>query len=145
MGHFLQKWNLATVSSVAQMEGVCGDSYVRWCISTHDTCNASLALTFIYLQQLQQQNSNGGLLLLTQGCVFANRAETITNERGFLPTMTCALGKSGIACSERLFMIYWEYKKTSGWIFTFIGWLFSDTAPTQQSNTFKKWFLLNNA
>ncbi len=28
-GHFLGQWNLTTVSSAAQMEGVYGDSYVR--------------------------------------------------------------------------------------------------------------------
>ncbi len=37
--HFLRQWNLTTVSS-AQMEGVYGDVYVRWC----NTWKASLAL-----------------------------------------------------------------------------------------------------
>ncbi len=32
-GYFLRKWNLTTMSSAAQMEGVYGD-YVRWCIPT---------------------------------------------------------------------------------------------------------------
>ncbi len=56
--------------------------------SQHNPCNASLALT-LYLQQLQQENSNDGLLLLTQGCVYANRAETVTNRWDFFPTITC--------------------------------------------------------
>ncbi len=51
------------------------DSNVLWCIPKHNTCNASLALT---LYQLQQENSNGRLLLLTQGCVYAIRAEIVT-------------------------------------------------------------------
>ncbi len=29
-----------------------------------------------------------------------------------------------------LFMIFLDYKKRSGWIFTIIGWLFSHTAAT---------------
>ncbi len=44
-GHLLRQWNLTTVSSAAQMEGVYGDSYVRYCISKHSTWKASLALT----------------------------------------------------------------------------------------------------
>ncbi len=36
---------------------------------------------------------------------------------------------SGIACSEKLFMIYCDYKTMSGWIFTITGWLFSHTTP----------------
>ncbi len=44
--------------------------------------------------------------------------------------------KSGIPCSERLFMIYCHYKKNEWVDFHIIGWLFSHTAATQLcSNT----------
>ncbi len=44
--------------------------------SQNTTLKASLAL---YI------SSNGGLQLFTQGCVYANRAESVTNGRGFPP------------------------------------------------------------
>ncbi len=44
----------------------------------------------VYLQQLQQviSNGTGGPQLLTQGCVYANRAESVTNGRDFSPSVT---------------------------------------------------------
>ncbi len=53
-----------------------------------------------------------GLLLLTQGCAYANREEIVTNGRDFFPLMMWTYReKYGIACSERLFMISWDYKQ----------------------------------
>ncbi len=53
------------------------------------------------------------------------------NGRDFFPSVTCTEGESETARLERLFMIYWFYKKMSWWIFNIIGWLFSHTAATQ--------------
>ncbi len=54
----------------------------------------------------------------------------------FSPSVTWTEGESETARSERLFIIFLDYKKMSGWIFTIIGWLFSHTAATQLcSNT----------
>ncbi len=81
----------------------------------------------VYLQQLQQviSNGGGGPQLLTQGCVYANRAESVTNGRDLFPSVTWTERESETAHSERLFMIYWFYKKMSWWIFNIISWLFS--------------------
>ncbi len=76
-------------------------------------------------------SSNGGPHLLSQGCVYANEAESVTNGRDFFPSVMCTEGESETAHSERLFMIYWFYKRMSWWIFTIIGWMFSHTAATQ--------------
>ncbi len=65
------------------------------------------------------------------GAVYANRAESVTNGQDFFPSVTCTEGESETARLERLFMIYWFYKKISWWIFNIIGWLFSHTAATQ--------------
>ncbi len=64
---------------------------------------------------LRQEHGNGGLLLLTQGCVYANRAESVTNGWVFSLGRLQGGEKSGIACSERLFMIYWDYKQNE-WV-----------------------------
>ncbi len=50
-------------------------------------------------------SSNGGLHLLTQGCVYANRAESVTNGQDFFPSVTWTEGESETARLERLFMI----------------------------------------
>ncbi len=76
-------------------------------------------------------SSNGEPHLLSQGCVYANEPESVTNGRDFFPSVTCTEGESETAHSERLFMIYWFYKRMSWWIFTIMGWLFSHTAATQ--------------
>ncbi len=44
-------------------------------------------------------------------------AESVTNGRDFSPSVTWTEGQSETARLERLFMIYWFHKKTSGWIF----------------------------
>ncbi len=130
-GHFLRQWNLTTVSSAAQMER---------CSLVHPKTQHLKRLfgaNIVYLQQLQQVISNGGdgpqLLtnkLLT--CLWGS----ITNGRDFFPSVTWTEGESETARSERLFMIFLDYKKNCGWIFTIIGWLFSHTAATQLcSNT----------
>ncbi len=56
---------------------------------------------------------------------------SVTNGQDFFPSVTCTEGESETAHSERLFMIYWFYKRMSWWIFTIIGWLFSHIAATQ--------------
>ncbi len=40
---------------------------------------------------------------------------------GLFPSVTGTEGESETARSERLFMIFLDYKKISGWIFTIIG------------------------
>ncbi len=86
--------NLTTVSS-AQMEGVYGDNNVRSASQTQHL-KSLFGADIVYLQQLQQVNSNGGvrLLLLTQGCVYANSAECLKWAGFFLETSR----------SERLFI-----------------------------------------
>ncbi len=66
-------------------------SAVTGCIPKHNTCKASLALTLYIF-------SNGRLLLLTQGCVYANRAESITNGWDFFPLSDVYIGR---ICSFR--------------------------------------------
>ncbi len=108
-GYFLRKWNLTTVSSAAQLEGV---FYVCWCFPKHISCNFCLGWHCISpAANLQQENSNGGPLLLTQACVYANRAESIKNGWDFFPSVTCTAGESESARLERLFIIYWDLKK----------------------------------
>ncbi len=85
--HFLRKWNLTSVPNSSDGGSLCR-LIVHWHISKHNTCNAYLALT-LNLQQIQQENSNGGLLLLTQGSVYANKAESVTNRQDFFPVMMC--------------------------------------------------------
>ncbi len=91
---------------------------------------ASSATRMIFGADIVYNSSNGGPHLLTQGCVYANRVEGITNGRDFFPSVTCTEGESETTRLERLFMIYWFYKKISWWIFNIIGWLFSHTAAT---------------
>ncbi len=43
--------------------------------------------------------------LLTQGCVYANETESVTNGRDLFPSVTWTEGESETARSERLFMI----------------------------------------
>ncbi len=52
-------------------------------------------------------------------------------QKKHLQARTWTEGESETARLERLFMIYWFYKKMSWWIFNIIGWLFSHTAATQ--------------
>ncbi len=99
-------------------------------ISASQNTTQSLFGAVVYI------SSNGGPQLLSQGCVYANRAESVINVQDFFPSVTWTEGESETAHSERLFMIYWFYKRISWWIFTIIGWLFSHTAATQLcSNT----------
>jgi len=102
-GHFLRKLNLTTVSSVAQMEGVYGNTYVCWCIPKHNTCNASLALT-LYISSSYSKKT------VMAGCCFALTAVFRLIEQrsswmgGTFSLWWCARReKSGISCSERLF------------------------------------------
>ncbi len=46
-----------------------------------------------------------------RACVYANRAESVTNGRDFFPSVTCKEGESETAHLEKLFMIYWFIKK----------------------------------
>ncbi len=121
-GYFLRKWNVTTVSSAAQLEGVYRNFYVCWCIPKHISCNVCLDWHCLSpAANLQQENSNGGPLLLTQACVYANRAESIKNGWDFFPSVTCTAGESESTRLERLFIIYWDLKKMCGWICTIIG------------------------
>ncbi len=86
------------------MGGDYGDSYVFIsAIPKHNTCKASLVLT-LYIAPVM-----AGPQLVTQGCVYANRAESITNGQDFFLSVTCTEGESETAHLERLFMIYWFY------------------------------------
>ncbi len=49
----------------------------------------------------------------------------------FSPQWQWTEGESETAHSERLFIIFLDYTKMSGWIFTITGWLFSHTEATQ--------------
>ncbi len=51
-------------------------------------------------------SSNGGPQLLTQGCVYANEAESVTNGWDVFPSVTCTEGESETTRLERLFVIY---------------------------------------
>ncbi len=56
-------------------------------------------------------SSNSGPQLLTQGCVYANEAESVTNGQDFFPSVTCTEGESETTRLERLFMIIDFIKK----------------------------------
>ncbi len=130
-GHFLRQWNLTTAALMERL----------WCSLVHPRTQHLKSLfgaNIVYLQQLQQVISNGGgrPQLLTHGCVYAYGAASQMGgtfspqwreQRENLKLLTLTL---------TLFMIFLDYKKMSGWIFTIIGWLFSHTAATQLcSNT----------
>ncbi len=56
--------------------------------ASQNTTQSLFRADIVYLQQLQQVISNGGPHLLTQGCVYANRAESVTNGWDFFPSVT---------------------------------------------------------
>ncbi len=116
--------NLSGANVCAQSVGIdpsfriklCGNPALNWRSFVGQSCVKWLPQSYyrtfgtdiVYLQQ--QENSNGGLLLLTQGCVYANCAEIVTNGQDFSLQGHQRRDKSGITCSERLFMIYWIIK-----------------------------------
>ncbi len=94
------------------------DSYVCWCIPKHNTCNASLALT-LYISSSYSKKT------VMVGCFSSQIGGISSLQRHHRRE------KYGITCSERLFMIYSDYKTISGWIVTIISCLFSHTVATQ--------------
>jgi len=63
------------MSLVTQMVGVYGDSYFHWYIPKHNICNASLAQTLYNSSCYSEDTEIADSVLLTQGCVNANRAD----------------------------------------------------------------------
>ncbi len=77
------------------------------CTSVHHKTQHLLSL---FGADIVSISSNGRLQLLTQGCVYANRAAS-QDGRDFFPLMTWTEGESETAHLENLFVIYWFYKK----------------------------------
>ncbi len=69
--------------------------------------------------------------------------QRVTNGQDFPPVVMWTERESETARSERLFMIFLDKKKMSGWIFTITGWLFSHTEATQLcSKPYKSHFFI---
>ncbi len=118
--HFLRKWNLTTVSSVAQMEGVYGAPMFN-----DASQNTTLAMPLWCWHCISPVMADRIFSLRAVFMLIGQRASQMG--RTFSPQWREPREKSGIACSE-------DYKKMSGWI---TGWLFSHTAATHLcSNTF---------
>ncbi len=131
-GIFPSKMNLTTVSSAQMGEIMATPMFIS------ASQNTTLIKPLWHWHCIYTCISNNGRLqLLTHSCVYANRAESVTNWWDFFPSVTWTEGESETALLERLFIIYWFYKnKMIWWIFNIIGWLFSHIAATQMcSNT----------